>query len=324
MSPEPEEGLTRRRALVAGLAGAATLVTLQSLDGEPAQAGANGSSPRPATPGRLPVAFVPHGGGPWPFVEMGLDRAEVDSLAGYLRSVVSLPKTPPKAVLVISAHWEEPVPTVMTATRPPLYYDYYGFPPDSYTLTWPAPGDPRLAARVRELLGAAGFQTAENAERGFDHGTFIPLKLTYPEASVPTVQLSLKKGLHPEEHLAMGRALAPLRDEGIFIIGSGMTYHNMRGFRDPRAIPHAEAFDAWLRDAVTLDPEARDRRLAEWSQAPAARLVHPREEHLLPLMVVAGAAGSDRGTTAYNATFMGLRLSAFHFSTGTAYGESGA
>jgi aromatic ring-opening dioxygenase catalytic subunit (LigB family) len=194
-----------------------------------------------------------------------------------------------------------------------MLYDYYGFPPESYQITWPAPGSPALAARVRSLLGAAGFQTAANPERGFDHGTFVPLKLTYPDADVPTVQLSLKAGLDPEEHLAIGRALAPLRDEGVFIIGSGMTFHNLRAFRDPRSIPVSETFDAWLRVAATAEPAERDKQLVDWATAPAARVAHPREEHLLPLMVIAGAAGADRGQIAYNGTFAGLRLSAYHY-----------
>jgi aromatic ring-opening dioxygenase catalytic subunit (LigB family) len=263
---------------------------------------------------RMPVVYFPHGGGPWPFVDIGFGaKSENDALAGYLRSVRALPKTPPKALLVVSAHWEEAVPTVMTGEQPPMLFDYYGFPPASYELTWPAPGEPKLAARVRSLLGAAGFETGADATRGFDHGTFVPLKLTYPDADVPTVQLSLKAGLDPAEHLAMGRALAPLRDEGVFIVGSGMTFHNLRAFRDPRSAPVAETFDAWLRETAGLEESERDRRLTQWSQAPAARLAHPREEHLLPLMVVAGAAGKDRGVTAYNGTFAGLRLSAYHF-----------
>lgn len=263
---------------------------------------------------RLPVAFLPHGGGPWPFVDIGLGEPwELDELASYLRSVAALPKEPPRALLVISAHWEEAVPTVMTAPHPPMLYDYYGFPPESYEITWPAPGDPELAARVRALLGDAGFETGEDPKRGFDHGTFVPLKLTYPNANVPTVQLSLVRGLDPEQHLAIGRALAPLRDEGVFIVGSGMTFHNLRAFRDPRARPVAEAFDAWLREAATLDEPARSQALARWSAAPAARLAHPREEHLLPLMVVAGAAAGDPGRLAYNGTVFGLRLSAYHY-----------
>src|SRR5438309_4412729 len=144
---------------------------------------------------RMPVAFVPHGGGPWPFVEMGLDKKSVDDLAGYLRSVRTLPKTPPKSLLVVSAHWEEDEPTVMTSPHPPMLYDYSGFPPESYRITWPAPGNPTLAKRTEELLNAAGFETAEDPERGYDHGTFVPLKLTYPDADVPVVQLSLKAGL---------------------------------------------------------------------------------------------------------------------------------
>jgi aromatic ring-opening dioxygenase catalytic subunit (LigB family) len=306
MSDESGLGITRRTAMAAGVAGA-TLAGLPSPDAEA------GNGRKGAGAGRLPVVYLPHGGGPWPWVDLGFDRAEMDELAAYLRNVRALPKTPPKALLVVSAHWEEDVPTVMTATRPPMLYDYYGFPPESYQITWPAPGHPALAARVQKLLEGAGFQTAADAKRGFDHGTFVPLKLTYPDAEVPTVQLSLKTGLHPEEHLAMGRALAPLRDEGVFIIGSGMSYHNLRAFRDPRAKPIAETFDRWLRETATAEAPERDRRLAAWATAPAARQAHPREEHLLPLMVIAGAAGHDAGTVDFATNVMGLRVSGYHF-----------
>jgi aromatic ring-opening dioxygenase catalytic subunit (LigB family) len=214
---------------------------------------------------------------------------------------------------VISAHWEEPVPTVMTSSAPPVFYDYYGFPKSSYEITWPAPGHPEVAARVQALLGAAGFETAADAKRGFDHGTFIPLKVTYPEANIPTVQLSLKQGLDPAEHLAIGRALAPLRDEGVFVVGSGMTFHNMRAFGDPRGHDISETFDAWLREAATLPAAERDRKLSAWSTAPAARLAHPREEHLMPLMVVAGAAGESQGAMAFSGMMMGARISSYHF-----------
>ena len=264
-------------------------------------------------PQRMPAVFLPHGGGPWPFVDVGIGKKEeLATLAAYLRSVRAVPKTPPRALLVVSGHWEEAVPTVMNGARPPMLYDYYGFPPESYTITWPAPGDPKLASRVQELLAQAGFDTATDAERGFDHGTFVPLKVAYPEANVPTVQLSLKTGLDPAEHLAMGRALSPLRDEGVFIIGSGMTYHNLRAF-GPEAAPVSETFDAWLRETATRAAPERDRALTAWASAPGARLAHPREEHLLPLMVVAGAAGEDPGTLAYQGTILGLRISAYHF-----------
>jgi aromatic ring-opening dioxygenase catalytic subunit (LigB family) len=262
---------------------------------------------------RLPAVFVPHGGGPWPFVETGIgSKAELDALAAYLSSVSSVPPARPEALLVVSAHWEEPVPTVMTSPRPPMLYDYAGFPPESYRITWPAPGSPALASRVRALLGAAGFDTGEDPGRGFDHGAFVPLKLAYPDADVPAIQLSLRRGLDPAEHVAMGRALAPLRDEGVFLVGSGMTYHNLRAFR-PGAARVAESFDAWLRQTATAEPAARDRGLVRWAHAPAARQAHPREEHLLPLLVVAGAAGEDRGTVAYRGTILQLAISAYHY-----------
>jgi aromatic ring-opening dioxygenase catalytic subunit (LigB family) len=203
----------------------------------------------------------------------------------------------------------------MTAEAPTILSDYYGFPPASYEIEWPAPGSPALAARVRELLGAAGIETATDASRGFDHGTFIPLKLTFPDADIPTIQLSLRADLDPEAHLAIGRALAPLRDEGVLIVGSGMSFHNLRALfsRDARTGAAADAFDAWLTAAVTADPPTRDAQLAQWSTAPAARAAHPREEHLLPLMVVAGAAGTDRGVLQHSAPFMGARISGYRF-----------
>jgi aromatic ring-opening dioxygenase catalytic subunit (LigB family) len=262
---------------------------------------------------RLPVSFIPHGGGPWPFVELGLPRGELDSLATYLRELPRILPARPKALLVVSAHWEEPVATVMTSERPPILYDYYGFPPESYRITWPAPGNPLLAGRVRELLSTAGFESAEDSRRGYDHGTFIPLKLTYPEADMPCIQLSLKQGLDPAEHLEMGRALAPLRDEGVFIVGSGMTFHNLRGFGDPRMREVSAKFDEWVQDAATAEAQVRDEKLKDWMQAPFARHAHPREEHLLPLMVVAGAAGEDRGTTTWTGSMMGMTVSGFHF-----------
>lgn len=263
---------------------------------------------------RMPVVYLPHGGGPWPFVEMGLDPVEVEHLTAYLRSVRALPPTAPKALLVVSAHWEEPVATVSSGEKPPMLYDYYGFPPDSYRIQWPAPGDPRLASHVRRRLEAEGLKTAANAVRGYDHGTFVPLKVMYPEAELPTVVLSLLSSLDPEEHLRMGRALAPLRDEGTFILGSGMSFHNLRMFGSPRAPSASEPFDAWLRETAELPAGERDDRLRAWAQAPGARQAHPREEHLLPLMVAAGAAGDSKGSVAYSEPFMGARISAIHFA----------
>ena len=208
---------------------------------------------------RMPVVFVPHGGGPWPFVEMGF-RPTTSTLAGYLRRCSDVPPTPPKALLVVSAHWEEPVPTVMTSARPPMLYDYYGFPPESYKITWPAPGEPALAARVqRAARRAPAFAAADDDARGFDHGTFVPLKLTYPDADVPAVQLSLKRG--PRSRGAprdRPRARAAAR--------RGRVHHRQRHdlpqpARVPRSAgaPVSEAFDAWLRETRRTTPAERDR-----------------------------------------------------------------
>jgi aromatic ring-opening dioxygenase catalytic subunit (LigB family) len=166
---------------------------------------------------------------------------------------------------------------------------------------------------VGRLLTAAGIASGVNETRGFDHGTFVPLGRSFPDADIPTTQLSLKRGLDPREHLALGRALAPLRDEGVFIVGSGMSYHNMRGFGSSQGNLDAEQFDAWLQAVVALPAAERDEQLAAWEQAPAARRVHPREEHFIPLLVVAGAAGNDRGAVPFSGNVFGKRVSAVHF-----------
>ncbi len=268
---------------------------------------------------RMPTIYLPHGGGPWPWIDMSpvVSDHEKRALTEYLAGLAAgLPRRP-RATVVVSAHWEEPVPTVMTHARPPILYDYSGFPPETYKIPWPASGEPRLAARVRELLEKAGFPTAEDPARGFDHGTFVPLKLAFPAADVPTIQLSLQEGLDPARHLALGRALEPLRDEDVLLVGSGMSFHNLPEFfsRLPREArdAHSGAFDAWLQKAVVADPAARDEALAHWERAPMARAVHPREEHLLPLMVMAGAAGEDRGRVAFHDKFAGFHITAAHF-----------
>jgi aromatic ring-opening dioxygenase catalytic subunit (LigB family) len=264
---------------------------------------------------KLPAIYLPHGGGPWPFVDLGglVDARESEALALYLRGMPAALPRRPKALVVVSAHWEAPVPTVMTSPHPPLLFDYYGFPEAAYRITWPAPGDPELAKRVQALVEAAGFASATDGERGFDHGTFVPLKLSFPDADVPTIQLSLERGLDPERHLALGRALAPLRDEGVLLVGSGMSFHNLREFGRGPGNPSSEAFDAWMQRAAVAETSVRNAELVRWAAAPSARAAHPREEHLLPLMVMAGAAGTDPGRIAYTGTFGGARISAVHF-----------
>lgn len=297
-----------RREIIVGAAAAAACSR-----STPAQHESEGRSPISAT--RLPTLYLPHGGGPWPWMKPGdfFEPRESAVLADYLARIPSLLPQKPKAMVVVSAHWEAPVPTVMTAARPPIYYDYYGFPADTYAITWPAPGAPDVAARVQALLGAANMKSAEDPKRGFDHGTFVPLKLTYPDADMPTIQLSLREGLDPAEHVAIGRALAPLRDEGILLVGSGMSYHNLRAFRTRSGATVASEFDAWLQSVVVGEPESRNAELVRWSTAPSARQAHPREEHLLPLMIIAGAAASDRGKVVFSDTFGGARISAVHF-----------
>ncbi len=270
-------------------------------------------------PVRQPVFFIPHGGGPCFFMDW--DPPDTwDRERDFLRRLpASLPEKP-AALLVISGHWEAPAFTVLTNPSPPLLYDYQGFPPHTYQLSWPAPGNPALARRVRELLEKAGFETAEDGARGFDHGVFVPLKVAFPEAEIPTIQLSLRSDLDPQAHLEAGRALAGLRDQGVLIIGSGNSYHNMRVLMQSlrggggSGQPHGRAFDRWLSEAVcAADPERRNELLREWEQAPGAREANPREDHLLPLHVAAGAAGDDVGVKILEDHVMGAVESAFRF-----------
>jgi aromatic ring-opening dioxygenase catalytic subunit (LigB family) len=236
------------------------------------------------------------------------------ALQAYLQSLPSaLPKRP-DALLVVSAHWEARRPTVLGAAKPGLLFDYYGFPPHTYKLTYPAPGAPKLAARVRSLLTGAGIESDEDLNRGYDHGIFIPLKVCFPDADIPILQLSLQSGLDPARHMAIGRALAVLRDENVLVIGSGLSFHNLSALGSPSVREPAAKFDRWLTQTVCEVPSSeREARLSQWSLAPFARVCHPREEHLLPLMVAAGAAAGDAGRHAFSGTIWGKAISAYHF-----------
>jgi aromatic ring-opening dioxygenase catalytic subunit (LigB family) len=265
---------------------------------------------------RQPTFYIPHGGGPCFFMDWpGPSPNPWTSLANWLRQLTGTLAHKPRAVLVISGHWEADPVAVNVQIQPPLLFDYYGFPDHTYQLKYPAPGDPQLASEVRALLAAAGISSSEDRQRGLDHGVFVPFLLVYPDATMPLVQLSLKQGLSATEHLALGAALAPLRDRGVLIIGSGMSFHNLRVRSMENAlIPGSQLFDDWLGQTVCqTDIQARNAGLANWSQAPASRYAHPREEHLLPLMVAAGAAGQDVGTRSFNDVMMGWRISGFRF-----------
>jgi aromatic ring-opening dioxygenase catalytic subunit (LigB family) len=264
----------------------------------------------PHTP--QPTLFVSHGGGPWPFVD-GMREMFAKTAAEFRALPARLPERP-RAVLVITGHWEAAQFSVSTAEHPPMDYDYSGFPAHTYLLQYPAQGSPALAARVTELLAAAGVPCLGDPGRGFDHGTFVPLGLMYPEADMPIVLLSMKSGYSAAEHLRVGQLLQPLREEGILIIGSGLTYHNMRGFGNPASTSVAAAFEHYLTDAVTQpDALVRNRMLLDWEQGPGARQAHPREDHLIPLMVVAGAAGSDQGQRLFVDHVMSVDMASYQF-----------
>lgn len=264
---------------------------------------------------RQPAIFLPHGGGPWPWVPSM--RTMHGEMASYLSGLISGLSTRPTAVLMVSAHWEENAPTVQVSPAPPMFYDYSGFPKETYAVQWPAPGAPDLAGEVESLLAAGGFNAHRDGKRGFDHGAFVPMALANPKADMPTLQLSLLGSLDPVQHLAMGRALLPLREQGVLIIGSGMGYHNlpelMRAMRSGKAIEASKYFDEWLIETLSADSSSRESGLADWARAPMARASHPREEHLLPLHVCAGAAGEDTVSFPYREVVVGAHLSAAQF-----------
>lgn len=269
---------------------------------------------------RLPTFYIPHGGGPCFFMEPppGLPRDLWDGMAAYLRGIAAAAGERPAAVLVISGHWEAAQPTVGSTAQPGLIFDYYGFPEHTYRLTYPVPGAPAVAAEARRLLASAGIESGEDPVRGLDHGVFVPFKLIYPDADIPILQLSLHSSLDPGLHLRIGRALTPLRDQGVLIAGSGMSYHNLRYLfsPEPHAIRAAEDFDSWLGEAVTEpDPRLREIKLTAWSSAPGAALCHPRPEHLIPLMVAVGAAAEDPGRRTYNEALLSKPVSGFQLGS---------
>ncbi len=261
----------------------------------------------------MPVIFVPHGGGPMPL----LGEANHRDLTGFLQSVsANLPR--PSTILVVTAHWEEDIATISTSLAPGMLYDYSGFPPETYQFKYAAPGNPDLAQRVAALLERAGIESRFDSQRDYDHGTFVPLMLMYPRADIPVVQLSLTRNLDPKKHIALGRALAPLREQGVLILGSGMSFHNMRAFFSPDKTirGRSELFDSWLTDTLThpgFNLHERDARLVDWQSAPEARFCHPREEHLLPLHVCfgAGSAASPVARKVFTGFLFNTKIAAF-------------
>ncbi len=270
---------------------------------------------------KQPTLYIPHGGGPCFFLNQdGSCPPMWEAMRAYLAQIISSLPERPRAILFISAHWIEPQFSVLTTAKPDLYYDYYGFPPHTYDLRWNAPNDLTLARHAESLLQKAGFATGEEANRGWDHGVFVPMMVALPDADIPVAQLSLAGPRRGEDfdadlHIRAGQALAPLRDEGVLIIGSGMSFHNMH-VRDGSMQIHAETFDEALSATVcNPDPERRNAGLANWTELPMARFAHPPhgEEHLIPLMVAAGAAGEDQGVHIFRDQVIGWTVSAFRF-----------
>ncbi len=263
----------------------------------------------------LPTLFVPHGGGPCFFMDPagGPPDPMWRPMQAYLAGLIASLRERPRAIVMVSGHWETPAVTVQVGERPALLFDYYGFPEHTYRLRWDAPGSPEVARRAAALLRGAGHAVMEEVERGWDHGVFIPMMVADPAADIPLVQMSLRADLDPAAHIAIGRALAPLRDEGVLIVGSGMSFHNLRA-RGPQVTPIAAAWDEALAEAVTdPDPARRAARVTAWDRLPHARFAHPEAEHLLPLMVALGAGGDDPAVCDYRDVVMGWAVSAFRF-----------
>ena len=238
------------------------------------------------------ILFISHGGGPLPLLGDPGHR----ELVGTLQQLAGMLEKP-SAIVVISAHWEAGRPTLTSGASPELIYDYYGFPEESYEIEYPAPGQPELARVIAGKLNEKGIDAELDGQRGFDHGLFVPLKIMYPDADIPCIQLSLVNSLDPDEHIRIGEALAEHPDETLLILGSGFSFHNMRAFFAPASDESRAlnaSFEQWLVETCTspgLDEAERRRRLVDWASAPGARYCHPREEHLLPLHVCYGAAG---------------------------------
>jgi 4,5-DOPA dioxygenase extradiol len=232
----------------------------------------------------LPTLFLSHGS-PMYAVEPGA--------AGRAWTTLGRTLPRPRAVLMISAHWETSVPMVSGNPRPETIHDFGGFPPELYRLAYPAPGAPELAAQCVSLLKAGGIVAGVDGCRGLDHGAWVPLRWMYPEADVPVAQLSVQPLLGPAHHVALGRALAPLSQDGVLIVGSGHATHNLRDWmsnaRRPEPLAYVRAFSAWL--AATLAAHDTDALVAYRERAPEAVRAHPSDEHFLPLLVAYGAAG---------------------------------
>ncbi|MEP2532977.1 class III extradiol ring-cleavage dioxygenase [Shimia sp.] len=261
---------------------------------------------------RMPTYFISHGGGPWPWIpEMAAEFAPLAESLAHMPFEVG---RTPRAIVMISGHWETDAFAVMSSPRPPMVYDYNNFPPHTYEVSYPAPGAPDLAKEVHDLIARAGLPTRLDPDQGYDHGTFVPMAVMYPNADVPLLQVSMRHSYDPADHMALGRALAPLRDRDVLIIGSGLSYHNLRLFT-PAARDPSTAFDTWLTQTLALPAAARTHAVLDWETAPSARICHAKEDHLVPLFAALGAAEGESATRTYHQTGIrgGVTASSFRF-----------
>ena len=259
---------------------------------------------------RQPAFFIPHGGGPCFF--MPDPQGQWTGMGAFLRSLPGWLPQPPSAILVVSAHWETDGFRFTSGSGLPLLYDYYGFPPQTYAIRYDAPGHADIAAESASLLRDAGLPAELDPVRGFDHGVFVPLKVAFPDATIPVVAMSVDGSLDPKLHIAAGQALVSLRDHGIVIIGSGMSFHNLKAFGDRRFTRPSQEFDDWLTSTLLHPGKERNKRLVDWVEAPGARAAHPRSEHLIPLMVAAGASDLP-GKKIYGELVLEAAVSGFRF-----------
>jgi 4,5-DOPA dioxygenase extradiol len=256
----------------------------------------------------FPALFLSHGS---PMLAL-TDSPARDFLRGLGRELGE-----PRAILVASAHWETPVPTLNSVARNTTIHDFYGFPPALFAMRYEPPGDPALAEKAAALLTDAGLQSAIDPQRGLDHGAWVPLSLMYPQAEIPVIQVSIQSDLDPAHHLRLGQALAPLRADNVLVIGSGSFTHNLsrlrRGETDAAQPPDVVAFANWFDAAIS---ERRTDDLLNYrTRAPYAVQQHPTEEHLLPLYVALGAGGdAPAGERLHSsAMYSSLRMDAYAF-----------
>jgi len=260
----------------------------------------------------FPSIYLFHGGGPYPLTT---DPSQL-SIRKFLQELPKKIPTP-KSILLISAHWESPTISILNKKEPNLLFDYYGFPKDLYNFKYPTKNDLDLVNKMTLLFDQNNITYKMDNERDYDHGVFVPLLLMYPEANIPVAQISLVKGLDPATHLKIGEVLAPLRNEGVLILGSGSSFHGFFvNLESEELAKHSQNFDKYLDDVCTnksYSSSERKKMLIDWKKAPSAKFAHPREEHLLPLMVNMGAADGVAGERIYEDYYMEYKMGAYLF-----------